>query len=418
MIENGTDNYVYDETWKDQLISYNGQIIIYDAVGNPTNYMGNALTWTMGRQLASFGDISYTYNEDGIRTSKTSNGITTKFYLDETNIIEQTDGTATLHFYYDSNDEVVGFTYNGSDYFYVKNASRDIVGISDAAGNLIASYTYDPWGKVLLISGNTVISELNPFRYRSYYYDSDIEMYYLQSRYYDPEVGRFINCDDVNYIGITGSEVSYNPFAYCENDPVNDSDPSGHKVVKSTARTYNVYVYYYDNVGKYGHIDISLDGTNIYSYGSYLNISEDGKNLSETPTGAFKTYKYNSKYGGYFGKYKYKATIKLNEDEYTILMLYFALFKAISTDNKKVKIKGELSPYSQYPKKISPLYEYKVIRSAYRLYSITSASCATFVRDALVQSLPERAKKVSVLYRKNILPIYIYKLAVKMGEVK
>lgn len=99
-------------------------------------------------------------------------------------------------------------------------------------------------------------------------------------------------------------------------------------------------------------------------------------------------------------------------------MLYFALFKAISTDNKKVKIKGELSPYSQYPKKISPLYEYKVIRSAYQLYSITSASCATFVRDALVQSLPERAKKVSVLYRKNILPIYIYKLAIKMGEVK
>lgn len=144
MIEANTDTYVYDETWKDKLISYNGQTITYDAVGNPTNYMGNRLTWTMG------------------------------------------------------------------------------------SGNLVASYTYDPWGKVLAITGSNVeLGELNPFRYRSYYYDGDIEMYYLQSRYYDPEVGRFINCDDVNYIGITGSEVSYNPFAYCENNPVNKIDKTG-----------------------------------------------------------------------------------------------------------------------------------------------------------------------------------------------
>ena len=226
LVEDNTDTYVYDEIWKDKLISYNGQAIIYDVVGNPTNYMGNTLTWTMGRQLSSFGDISYTYNEDGIRISKTSNGITTKFYLNGTNIIEQTDGTTTLNFFYDSAGEIVGFMYNGNNYLYIKNSMGDIIGIADSAGNLIVSYTYDAWGKVMSVTGsNTAIGELNPFRYRSYYYDSDINMYYLQSRYYDAEVGRFINCDDVKYV--SGSSESYNMFAYCGNGPISRLDVTG-----------------------------------------------------------------------------------------------------------------------------------------------------------------------------------------------
>ncbi len=228
LVESSTDTYVYDEIWKDKLVNYNGQSIAYDAVGNPTSYMGNTLIWTMGRQLASFGDISYTYNEDGIRTSKTSNGITTSYYLDGTNIIEQTDGITKLHFFYDANREVVGFKYNSNNYIYIKNSTNDIVGVADTDGNIVANYTYDAWGKVTSITGsNTVIGELNPFRYRSYYYDSDIQMYYLQSRYYDPEIGRFINSDNVNYIGATESEVSYNPFAYCGNNPIDNLDPAG-----------------------------------------------------------------------------------------------------------------------------------------------------------------------------------------------
>ena len=233
LIENVTDTYAYDGTWKDKLTSYNGQSITYDAVGNPTNYMGNALTWTMGRQLATFGDISYTYNEDGIRTSKTSNGVTTKFLLDGYNVIEQTDGTTTLHFFYGSNGEVIGFRYNGNDYFYVKNAMSDIIAITDSNKNIVAEYRYDPWGKVLDEESLTTIGELNPFRYRSYYYDSDIQLYYLQSRYYDPEIGRFLNADSVDYIGINDTVLSYNAFAYCENNATNDSDPLG-RAPKST----------------------------------------------------------------------------------------------------------------------------------------------------------------------------------------
>lgn len=227
LIEANTDTYAYDETWQDKLISYNAQSITYDAVGNPTNYMGNTLTWTMGRQLASFGSNTYTYNEEGIRTSKTVNGVKTTFLLDGYNVIEQTDGTTTLHFFYGSNGEVIGFRYNGNDYFYVKNAMSDIIAITDSNKNIVAEYRYDPWGKVIDEENLTAIGNLNPFRYRSYYYDSDIKMYYLQSRYYDAEVGRFINCDDVSYIGVTESEVSYNPFVYCENDSINHYDSNG-----------------------------------------------------------------------------------------------------------------------------------------------------------------------------------------------
>ena len=103
-----------------------------------------------------------------------------------------------------------------------------LIKVADENGIIVASYTYDPWGSVLSVTGsNIAIGNLNPFRYRSYYYDSDIQMYYLQSRYYDPEVGRFINCDDVNYIGYAETINSYNAFAYCENEPVDGWDSEG-----------------------------------------------------------------------------------------------------------------------------------------------------------------------------------------------
>ncbi len=221
-----TDTYVYDTVWKDKLISYNGQSITYDAAGNPTSYLGNTLTWTMGRQLASFGSNTYTYNEDGIRTSKTVNNVTTTYYLDGTNIIEQRTGDTVLHFYYDSNGAILGFNDGQNRYYYSKNKMGDVLGIFDSFGNLIANYEYTPCGKIISISGNTDIGNLNPFRYRGYYYDSDIQMYYLQSRYYDPEIGRFINCDDAHNFG-TDAAISYNPFVYCANDFINYIDPCG-----------------------------------------------------------------------------------------------------------------------------------------------------------------------------------------------
>jgi len=112
-----------------------------------------------------------------------------------------------------------------------------VLEIHNGPGELTAKYTYDAWGKLISITdasgaalGTNSFAYHISVRYRGYIYDNETGLYYLQSRYYDPEVCRFINCDDVHYIGTSESEVSYNPFAYCENDAVNNVDPSGYAV--------------------------------------------------------------------------------------------------------------------------------------------------------------------------------------------
>ena len=209
----------------------------------------------MGRQLASFDGITYTYNEYGIRTSKASNGVTTKYYLDGTRLIEQSNGTDTLHFNYDRNGEAIGFTHyhlsTGYDdptmceYIYVKNAQGDVVGIYNSLGDLKVSYTYDPWDKFLSVESDfdqyeRDISLLNPFRYRGYYYDNETGLYYLQSRYYDPETGRFLNTDAVEFLGATGTQLSYNAFAYCYNNPVMYEDKTGKAAITAVATALGV----------------------------------------------------------------------------------------------------------------------------------------------------------------------------------
>ena len=294
----GNNTFVYGNTWQDKLTTFNGQSITYDAIGNPLSYKGNTLTWTMGRQLATYGTNTYTYNEDGIRTSKTVDGVTTQYYFNGTDIIQQSDGTNTLYFYYDNASEVVGFNYNNNDYFYVKNMMDDIVAIVDNTGTVVAEYTYNPWGEVTSVTGsNVTLGELNPFRYRSYYYDSDIEMYYLQSRYYDPEICRFINCDDVNYIGLTESEISYNPFAYCENDPVNKVDASGCASNSASGYSYGYnYSAYYRALNKKSHYRIfcSIDKTSVF--GDYDNgvikVWNAQSNIGNIFKGKTRTFAY------------------------------------------------------------------------------------------------------------------------------
>lgn len=209
--KNGIEYTYGDSNWKDLLTKVGDQTISYDAQGNPTSYLGHTLAWEKGRQLKSFDDTTYTYNASGIRTSKTVNGIKHTYTLDGTKILRETWGDNTLIPMYDNEDSVCGIIFNNHPFYFHRNLQGDIIAILDKDAETVAAYSYDAWGACTIIadSSNCAIASLNPFRYRGYYFDSEIEMYYLQSRYYDPKVGRFVNADETMYLGINGDAPSY-----------------------------------------------------------------------------------------------------------------------------------------------------------------------------------------------------------------
>ncbi len=221
--------YGYDSVWRDLLVSYDGQSVAYDAQGNPVSYLGHNLTWEKGRQLKSFDGNTYTYNANGIRTSKTVDGIKHTYTLDGTKILRETWGENTLIPLYDNEDSVCGIDYNGEPYYFIRNLQGDVIAIVDRDSETVARYSYDAWGVPEIKSdlSECLIADINPFRYRGYYYDSEIGMYYLQSRYYDAGVGRFINGDDAETVEFDTNVLLHNIYTYCKNDVMNISDEGG-----------------------------------------------------------------------------------------------------------------------------------------------------------------------------------------------
>ncbi len=213
-----------------------------DSFGNPyyNNETCEYFTW-QGRELTYYDNSMdqyyyYTYNSDGIRTGKRMEEYaetkeTVTYYLDGTQIIREIryhvdDGTKDIFYYYDENGAPVGMSYGGPTYTYYKNIFGDILGIFDENGTLVVRYYYDAWGNIISTTGSmaSTLGRDNPFRYRGYYYDTETGFYYLNARYYNPELGRFISADPVLD---TNSAVGCNMFAYCGNDPVNKIDPTG-----------------------------------------------------------------------------------------------------------------------------------------------------------------------------------------------
>ena len=210
-------SYAYDGN---KLVSYNGETCAYDGLGNPTIYRGKVTAFTMGGYLTKYGTTAFTYDMQGRRLTKNALSFT---YDSNGKLIAQSDG---LRFLYDHTG-VVGLKYNDSVYVYRKDAQGNIIAILDDTGKVVVRYAYDAWGKHTVedISG-IGLGNLNPFRYRGYYYDVATGLYYLNTRYYDPETGRFISPDGIEYLD-PDTINGLNLYAYCGNDPVNRIDPNG-----------------------------------------------------------------------------------------------------------------------------------------------------------------------------------------------
>jgi len=211
----------------------------YDEIGNPTVYIAGSrvfyMTWE-GRLLKNATDsynesYTFTYNADGLRTSKTytygsTTRVTNYYYSGSLLIGEETNGVMQTYLY-DSSASPIGIQVNSganeSTYLFRKNLQGDIIGVYDQSGNSIFSYNYTAWGNFIKYGTTTTVT--NPFTYRGYYYDADLGLYYLNSRYYDSTTGRFINEDGI--MGVNADMHTYNLFVYCGNNPVNRYDVSG-----------------------------------------------------------------------------------------------------------------------------------------------------------------------------------------------
>ena len=188
------------------------------------------------KNLIQIGEhIKYSYNTEGIRTKKETEEGTTEYSLIGSKIMKMekvtSSGKITMYFTYDQRDELQSVTESNKEYYYIKDITGNIIKIKDEEGNSIVEYKYDAYGKVeKTIIENNNVSKYNPFIYKGYYYDEETELYYCNTRYYSPEIGRWISIDDVDYLD-PESVSGLNLYCYCMNDPINYADPSGHFVI-------------------------------------------------------------------------------------------------------------------------------------------------------------------------------------------
>ena len=236
-----TKNFVYSPEYPDRLTSYDNMQITYDSMGQIKTYGSKTFEWKNNKLQSvkqnNSSIVTCNYNLLGKRTHKSSNQYYCRYTYDGDKLISEdrtiisTGETVYLYYLY-SNDEIIGFIYKDKDYYFTKNPQGDIINLIH--NNVVyATYVYDAWGNCTIYSSSgsidsstTSVGYINPFRYRGYYYDVETGLFWCNSRYYNPEWGRWISPDSIEYLD-PSSINGLNLYAYCGNDPVNKYDPSG-----------------------------------------------------------------------------------------------------------------------------------------------------------------------------------------------
>ena len=299
LYDSRVNTYGYDDSnWGDKLTSYNGETITYDEIGNPLSYRdGMTMSWLNGRKLTTLqsgnDSISYKYDSNGVRTSKTVNGVEYTYEYLNGQLMHETRGEKVFDYCYDANGQLYAVSYKANSstdavtYYFAHNWRGDITSIYDGDGNMVAKYEYDVWGNVLTVtnSNNSEITDpnhianLNPFRYCSYYYDSESGLYYLMSRYYDPVVHRFLNAD--GYFQSGDNILDTNMNAYCQNNPIMNSDPTGNHPSDVICGNPTCPMCNLDR-RKYLQTEKGLRNYNKYHGTNYIGMDDKGNFISNT----------------------------------------------------------------------------------------------------------------------------------------
>lgn len=240
-----TKTYSYTYGGGDRLTAWDGKSFAYDNCGNPTTYKGENMTWMRGRMLASYTKggtkYSFAYDANGIRRRKTTSAGYTEYLVSNGNLVGQNryaSGSSTPNqkiVFLRAHNGIIGCAIGNSVYTYKKDIFGNVVALMSGMAE-IARYEYDAWGNCRVFNSDgvedtsaTFAGNINPIRYRSYYYDTDLGLYYLETRYYDPATGRFINLDAIEYLA-PETLNGLNLYAYCLNNPVMNVDPNGTSV--------------------------------------------------------------------------------------------------------------------------------------------------------------------------------------------
>lgn len=377
----------YDNiVWDDLLTSYNGKEITYDNAGNPLTYDGQTYSWN-GKQLtmikaADGSKTVFSYDANGLRTKKMQYNAdgTLSYYVEYiwsdgkiasqfiTLIMRGTIGNEykvipigpiPSKVIYDDNGIPQGFTCGEATFGFVRNLQGDVIAMVDFEGNIVMEYSYDPWGNIEYHFNEEVTTEeeaviytaLCPLTYRGYNYDFTTGLYYLQSRYYNPEWGRFLNCDDTAILLATQGEThNANLFAYCANNPVNKSDRTGYWTEDVHSGFFEEQEKKYAPYYKYDGGYVPYNKEEKEAYGTYWWARKVGFGHSHAKTIGYHSNDVDREYFPVFAWNQawHFNTSAPGETDSRIIIMTFMLIGAFGCFDEALKYNENSGKYNNY----------------------------------------------------------------------